>query len=1197
MDKKDADIDDKFKRHEMEESMIGSTITACIQNLIYDFSSGACKGIIKRYKRRKFCKSVEKKIQSFCLRNESLYIDSESFKNFIVYHKPFYKVMENALSIDDSISIYQLSDTLIAEAEESAKISNQVLSEYDRRALKDLLILINNEITMFFESVLDDSQKYIVSKNIQNTKMLQKDIKALGDGNNQKIESLEKVLREAISLSDNEAESIAELICKKMWLGDFDDIETISVLASAKSADLEIVICIIKKEILENKHEIDDIKRSISKIDNKNIRTILIRNLIPLLFFRKEKFDGIGSFTDSEYLKTIMNALDNEDYSYLFSMETSVEKGVEMRKYTLNKNVMDVEPWLVNQVFAIYIYNIEDVNTASLLETTIDPKTSWFSALITYDRKVDQLSCRELNDQAKKELSELEELLKNKKNIYDYLSDDLVAVYYALIMKIFIIFDKSGDDIIKSVPTKLHGLRPVKDYLLEARIKSKKISFEELYDFCNEEKEYWLLSNYFLTLRDDKEDIVNRIKAHEDLLTKSETIFIIYVESLVRIGRIEEAKANLLKYKSAYDRFFEFWNSFLDIDHSVKDEFIRLCKENRIVYITGHSGCVLVERLIKFEEYELADFYNSQLKIQQINRELSRKFEAFILNGKNKQIDALECFKLAFIDFPNDPSIINAILTISIQLKRRIETEYIRAAEESNNLSLLVRAGGAYAINGDFSSAHRCNLKALFMSDECDNPAFNQYLDLRLQDKQEEISNITSVEKNVAVLLQSSNNAITYCVHGDIELPESPCIWHGDTHIYINDAAKIGIFGKHIGNEVIINGISYTIKQIESLDTYIFRICFESLVKNGSAKAITTTAKDGQIDVEEFVNQMREHMPDSSKEVNVIQRYNNFEEIAFPFYMISKRSNVTYTQFVELMIEEPKSCIREVDNNNFPSNDKFVLSFASVIILKILGISSEKLADYNTFVTESTVLQISEDTAEMIAHYANDSVSSMFFYEGQPYLIDTDESVKEKWIKEAGELKAFVEGIPSVVCKKDWKTSTFDQIKMTETLGVPDYDAISIGVNDGYTVIGTEAMITSLAMHNEINANVVSITNWLISNKMDVLNLIHLVNKMVAMGCIYSLTEEMVMYVSNNVETLIGEERNEILVAWDSLFITYDLVDVTYRVYGVEALRRVYISARDRIDEPSKNQVLMLFARRLLWLINSRITDRPNEKG
>lgn len=90
------------------------------------------------------------------------------------------------------------------------------------------------------------------------------------------------------------------------------------------------------------------------------------------------------------------------------------------------------------------------------------------------------------------------------------------------------------------------------------------------------------------------------------------------------------------------------------------------------------------------------------------------------------------------------------------------------------------------------------------MSDDCRNPAFNQYLGLNLQDKQDTIATVTSVEKNTTVVLRNGESKVTYCIHGDRELPESPCVWHGDTHLYVSDAAKLGIYRRHIGDNVIL---------------------------------------------------------------------------------------------------------------------------------------------------------------------------------------------------------------------------------------------------------------------------------------------------------------------------------------------------------------------------------------------------------
>lgn len=60
-------------------------------------------------------------------------------------------------------------------------------------------------------------------------------------------------------------------------------------------------------------------------------------------------------------------------------------------------------------------------------------------------------------------------------------------------------------------------------------------------------------------------------------------------------------------------------------------------------------------------------------------------------------------------------------------------------------------------------------------------------------------------------------------------------------------------------------------------------------------------------------------------------------------------------------------------NNKQPKNDRFVLSFTSMILLKAIGIGNEFLAEHNVYVTESATMQIVEDTSEMIAHYANDN--------------------------------------------------------------------------------------------------------------------------------------------------------------------------------------------------------------------------------
>lgn len=565
----------------MGESFIGGVILSCVQSFIYDISAGACNGLIRKYKQRKFLKETEKKIREFCLKNESLYIDSDAFRNFIDYHKPFDKVMQNAISMSDSVDINQLSNSIVVEAEEAAKTSNVILSVDDRRILKDLMTLVSNEITRYFQDVLDDGEKYTVSRNAQNTNLIRKDIKNVVDGNNKNMASIEKLMREANSISAYKAEPIAELICKKMWLGEFDEVESICQLAASKSNDLELAIHVLNMEMLESNRDNNDLKNSIAHIDNIRIRNTVIRNIIPLLYFRKEKFDELVSYTDSEYLKAIMSALNNDDYSYLFSMETELENGIELRKYTLNKKVMEMESWLVSQVFGIYMYNMRSVNAASLIESTIDAQTSWFSALIIYDKKTDMLAYEGPNTKTKTEMAELEEMLEHKKAIYDKLADDLSAVYYALIIKLSLVCGKNGGEIVKNIPSKLQHIH-------------NHIIFNSTNLDCDRKFKNFFLSSF----------VIQRI---------SDGLCLEHGLSVIKPKPYKERskRTDYPKRESYRDKICDIIDTVLSKKPDDFDHFLRMLEEENLIIKRGKNPAVKMEgqkRFIRFRS--LGDGYS-----------------------------------------------------------------------------------------------------------------------------------------------------------------------------------------------------------------------------------------------------------------------------------------------------------------------------------------------------------------------------------------------------------------------------------------------------------------------------------------------------------------------------------------------------------------------------------------------------------
>ena len=1173
--------------------MIATIIISCVQDFINDSCSTVCKNCFQKYKREKFYRKLKSKIQKFCQQNESVYIDGEAFRNFIENHKPFERIMQNAVAMDESEAVDQLIEKILIEAEESAKAVGQRLSYDDKRVLKDLCGFINTEIVSYFSDSFSDDQKYIISQNTRNSKRL---LNSFEQGNKQIIDTVNDVLSEAVSLTPYKAEILTGLIYKKMWLGEFEEVEQLYQIVEGKSEDVELAIKILKYEFFENNRDIKKVNEWLEHIKNSKIRNIVIRNIIPLMYFRKEKFNGLEMYTDAEYIKAIMSSLNKEEDSFLFTVvKEENQQGIETHRIILNQKVQDAESWVVNQIVSIYLYNLQNINCVSLMADLSDPKSSWLSMLLQYSKRIDTLAYEGVKDNTIKEIVNIKSLLEGKSKIYNELSDDLKALYYSLLVKAALISEEGLNNILVDIPQSIRSMRPLKDYLLSVRVDEKTIGFEEVYQFCAETEDYRLLAQYMISIKDAPTEVLKLIDEHSELLERNETIFFIYCDTLRHLGKYKETKDYLDRYKNRYQHLFPYWNIYLEVDDSVKEEFINICDCHKIDYLNVYDNCQLVERLLNFADYDTAEFYNHRLELMENWQSTFKKYKAFILDGRKKHIDALELFKEIWDGFPDDILVLNRILAISIECKRHIEDKYIEAARKIENPQMMTLAAVAYALNGNYSEAKRCNIKALFMSDDCQNPAFNQYIVLNIIDEKEKNHKVDSIEKDTVAELQSDKDTVRYCIHGNLDIPKSPYIWNGDTQLYVEDAASIGIYRKTRGSKVVVDGKCYTVKSIEPIYSYIARICYGKIVENGSAKAITVPYRDGHTDVEKFLKQMKEFTPDAKGEIEFMQHYNDPSNVAAPFFMIKQRYNCTYTEFVERIIKDQMYCIRETVNNSCAQNNKFILSFTSLVLLKMIGVSTEYLCDNNVISPESTAVQIAEDTSKMITHYANDSVLSMGFYEEKPYMFEANEETKDEFIKIAGELRTYVDGIPRIACKKDWKKSAFDQLDMTTVLGMPDYDAISIAVSEGYTVIGTEEMVAGLCMTDEVGADVISITNWLIYTRIGALDLIYKVKQLVSMGCVYAITDQMVQYLSETVKVLSEEEARKILIEWQALIKSYDSVDDAYRKYGIEALKCIFVSAKDKIENPGLDPVIQVFLKSILWILNIRL--RINEKG
>lgn len=214
----------------MGENLIVDLVSSCVSNCIGVISEEACNRFINRIREKKLRKKIEKQIHDFCVKNANLYLDSSSFENFLKYHRPLERIIINAFSIEGAINFEQLVQIIVEEAEEAARKSGQILTIDDKRIIKELCVLINDGITKYSNEILNESQKRLVSQIAQNTSRIQNDLNRIGLGVKESTASIEKIIRESSSINPNMAEAIMKMICRKMWAGEFEDVEKICYL-------------------------------------------------------------------------------------------------------------------------------------------------------------------------------------------------------------------------------------------------------------------------------------------------------------------------------------------------------------------------------------------------------------------------------------------------------------------------------------------------------------------------------------------------------------------------------------------------------------------------------------------------------------------------------------------------------------------------------------------------------------------------------------------------------------------------------------------------------------------------------------------------------------------------------------------------------------------------------------------------------
>ena len=145
-----------------------------------------------------------------------------------------------------------------------------------------------------------------------------------------------------------------------------------------------------------------------------------------------------------------------------------------------------------------------------------------------------------------------------------------------------------------------------------------------------------------------------------------------------------------------WQNVYEYWNELLNLADTEENQkaFVEACRDGKMTSLFHNSEYLIIERLLNFHEYDLAELY---LKKHEKTGERGfriKKYKAIILQGKKNDVEALKWYRAAYEDDSSDAFVIDSLITLSLLNKRKVSKEVLGAAikKDTSRLHMLAAA-------------------------------------------------------------------------------------------------------------------------------------------------------------------------------------------------------------------------------------------------------------------------------------------------------------------------------------------------------------------------------------------------------------------------------------------------------------------------------------------------------------------------
>lgn len=1128
-------------------SIIVSTISNILINVVSTDISDSKVNLIERFRLYRFRREVKKWLEKFCLENDGSILTNGQFVKYLRYHKPVEKINDYILGRgSDLAGENEYIGSLVRDTKDILGNENINISITDEIIIKELYKKIYSQINNYYKKNLSSNQKYLYSSVLHKNSEEHKSIK-------DDIAEIRHLLEKTDIITDPEIiMGIYKTLNRDIMAGKLEDIYNLLPLIEGKNVDINnavrIELSVMSEYMCAEKEIIDNFV----KISHNEISNNVARVLILYWIENRTKLIQLEKYVKSEALRCIIKYLSNGELSRFYVFEKEKVNHVDLTSCKFTEQFSD-EEWLVHRICAHDIFKLSFYNADEFMETLLNDNIN-FVEEIAIIIKLQQKLMSIIEDNRLKVVErflEIKEQLINKKDIYNHANYKIKIMYYEALLYATLITKK--DDIslvLQECPHSIKNDYKIQAFILQDEINKKIASEETVCEFCIKTDAYWLLNNYLIEYRNDPTGMQRIIENCFEAIEKDIDIFLMYVQA-VRLNKGTCNALNIMdKYERLYVDYLEYWIEYAQLassDENLVNDIYYKWAHDKLKMLRLNSEYKLVGLFIYYGKYNEA--YQVLEKIDQVGNTSPTvlRMKAKVLLERNQVIEALNILQKIFDDFDTDPFVVDTYIVLAMNNHRDIPKRVIDSAKNIGTSRLLMLVSSVYAKNKEYDSSLYYITKALLKSDCNNKDILGSYFELSLKLGSEMVRNITVVEEDTAVYLRNEDGSLNiYCIYKDDVLPVEPYKWENAFHIYTDTAITIGLLRKKAEESIVIDGIQYTITEIMPVECFLHRLCMSKLVDMGVMYQFSIpTNDDGSLNTNEFMSVLKKYTPTNERSNEWIKNYTDFSNYALPFHVLQRGTNVNDAQLIMEFMKDENIIIRELLDPREALGEQYILTFATTIMLYMLGVDIAYLDKNNVVIPSSLFNELQQKCEDIIDQNNQDIVSSIGIIQEQLYVNMLSENEKIEIMKDAVGLKRFVTKFKVEKNENEIVTDLFNEMNLMDVFGVSDYDAMAIAKDNNYILVTGEVAIMSLVQVESLGIYGISIIDFLTEVNVEVENLLNYMQKMENFKFLNTLTPKTLKYIVKSYKVLEdGEKAEHCMELWiDYLSKPQDMSD------------------------------------------------------